>query len=203
MVPVAYAFLTDHGCRVFCHPVLFFASSALSLKTVHRTVFTFGFQRLRASSSAHSPSTPAIGTCNKLRRPCGRLFLYGAGGGGRTRTSLRTRDFESRTSANSITPAQHAHYTTSVRINQDAVWLNYTAGRADRPACILYLFFIDQEYLAHYVLRLKILIEGRLGVLEIVGLMDHLGDDPEVALGEMLVGQAPLFARPRSGIAHP
>ena len=29
----------------------------------------------------------------------------GAGGGGRTRTSLRTRDFESRASANSTTPA--------------------------------------------------------------------------------------------------
>ena len=31
--------------------------------------------------------------------------LFGAGGGGRTRTSLRTRDFESRASANSTTPA--------------------------------------------------------------------------------------------------
>ena len=30
---------------------------------------------------------------------------FGAGGGGRTRTSLRTRDFESRASANSTTPA--------------------------------------------------------------------------------------------------
>ena len=33
--------------------------------------------------------------------PC----VFGAGGGGRTRTSLRTRDFESRASANSTTPA--------------------------------------------------------------------------------------------------
>ena len=33
-------------------------------------------------------------------------FLHGAGGGGRTRTSLRTTDFESVKSANSITPAR-------------------------------------------------------------------------------------------------
>ena len=33
------------------------------------------------------------------------LYAFGAGGGGRTRTSLRTRDFESRASANSTTPA--------------------------------------------------------------------------------------------------
>ena len=33
------------------------------------------------------------------------LYWFGAGGGGRTRTSLRTRDFESRASANSTTPA--------------------------------------------------------------------------------------------------
>ena len=31
--------------------------------------------------------------------------FFGAGGGGRTRTSLRTRDFEARASANSTTPA--------------------------------------------------------------------------------------------------
>ena len=33
------------------------------------------------------------------------MLIYGAGGGGRTRTVSLPRDFESRTSANSITPA--------------------------------------------------------------------------------------------------
>ena len=33
------------------------------------------------------------------------LFSFGAGGGGRTRTMLPPRDFESRTSASSVTPA--------------------------------------------------------------------------------------------------
>ncbi len=36
---------------------------------------------------------------------CARKLFIGAGGGGRTRTSVTPTDFESVTSANSITPA--------------------------------------------------------------------------------------------------
>ena len=39
-------------------------------------------------------------------------FQYGAGGGGRTRTVLPPRDFESRTSASSITPACYSNSIT-------------------------------------------------------------------------------------------
>ena len=39
------------------------------------------------------------------------LYAFGAGGGGRTRTFLRTRDFESRASANSTTPAGNNRFS--------------------------------------------------------------------------------------------
>ena len=47
---------------------------------------------------------PPCWTMQNLAAPMA-LRDFGAGGGGRTRTSLRTRDFESRASANSTTPA--------------------------------------------------------------------------------------------------
>ena len=44
-------------------------------------------------------------TISKKKASPKRCFIYGAGGGGRTRTLLPGLDFESSTSANSITPA--------------------------------------------------------------------------------------------------
>ncbi len=55
-------------------------------------------------------------------------FLFGAGGGGRTRTSSRTRDFESRASANSTTPAEEIatnKYSEFARRSQEAQRGNY------------------------------------------------------------------------------
>ena len=42
--------------------------------------------------------------------------LYGAGGGGRTRTLLPGLDFESSTSANSITPANNIDIITNINV---------------------------------------------------------------------------------------
>ncbi len=51
------------------------------------------------------PSTPASFIIIKLRIPRWGILNFGAGGGGRTRTVSLPLDFESSTSANSITPA--------------------------------------------------------------------------------------------------
>ncbi len=45
-----------------------------------------------------------------------KSVLYGAGGGGRTRTLLPGLDFESSTSANSITPANNIDIITNIDV---------------------------------------------------------------------------------------
>lgn len=45
-----------------------------------------------------------------------KSVLYGAGGGGRTRTLLPGLDFESSTSANSITPANNIDIITNINV---------------------------------------------------------------------------------------
>ncbi len=67
-----------------------------SAKTVHRTVF------FRTSSGSPSFSTPLKENSNRAKM---LRCYFGAGGGGRTRTLSPGPDFESGTSANSITPA--------------------------------------------------------------------------------------------------
>ena len=63
------------------------------------------FVRYGYMSTAHALAIG--GKAKKKRTPFQMSFLIGAGGGGRTRTVLPPRDFESRTSASSITPAHH------------------------------------------------------------------------------------------------
>ena len=53
-----------------------------------------------------------------LERQLAPDLLYGAGGGGRTRTLLPGLDFESSTSANSITPAKHFLYYTGFAVKK-------------------------------------------------------------------------------------
>ena len=52
------------------------------------------------------------------------LAFYGAGGGGRTRTVSLPLDFESSTSANSITPALLGHYSILFSRNQGVLQKN-------------------------------------------------------------------------------
>lgn len=51
-----------------------------------------------------------------LERQLAPDLLYGAGGGGRTRTLLPGLDFESSTSANSITPANVFKFCTYISL---------------------------------------------------------------------------------------
>ncbi len=63
--------------------------------------------------------------------------IYGAGGGGRTRTSLRTTDFESVTSAYSITPAniKFSHFESVTRRSR-APGVNDSPGTVRAGACL-------------------------------------------------------------------
>ena len=79
--------------------------------------------RYRASlhdphSASSPPSTKKAGLCLFRHNPA----FFGADGGGRTRTVLLPTDFESVTSANSITSAYivfvKAHYITIITISQ-------------------------------------------------------------------------------------
>ncbi len=62
------------------------------------TMYRNGRKALFQAIFGHKKTTVIL---SKLR------WIFGAGGGGRTRTVLPPRDFESRTSANSITPASN------------------------------------------------------------------------------------------------
>ena len=67
-----------------------------------------GAGRLRLQSAPGAlPRAFGFDPCWTMQNLAAPMALrdFGAGGGGRTRTSLRTRDFESRASANSTTPA--------------------------------------------------------------------------------------------------
>ena len=82
-------------------------------------------------------------------------FLFGAGGGGRTRTSLRTRDFESRASANSTTPAYGFYHNGNIiayrmkKINIFSQKNNFFL-----PKCIVFFLIIVYNY------SVKIFYEG-------------------------------------------
>ena len=63
-----------------------------------------GRDAIRRATRADSMPSPSVLDKTKRRTEV-RLFVFGAGGGGRTRTVSLPPDFESGTSANSITPA--------------------------------------------------------------------------------------------------
>ena len=118
-----------------------------------RTSYTQRCQYIRQCQQLFHPSSMGSLRRNGPRRhrmPCPYIFavrdrrssllrnkdpaardriLCGAGGGGRTRTSVKTRDFESRASANSATPAycfiaaikSLMYYTTPRDENQDII----------------------------------------------------------------------------------
>ena len=79
---------------------------------------------------------------------CERYFLFGAGGGGRTRTLSPGLDFESSTSANSITPAFRFSTTSARRFGCGAMC-------SDRqfPACSHIAPIIPQQLLKCQVLK--------------------------------------------------
>ena len=85
------------------------------------------------------------------KRPAGILtglfILIHAGGGGRTRTVSLPTDFESVTSANSITPAQYIQYSIKLKKSQ---WHGARAGiiTVKRPVlCQTGRFFLHQDAL--------------------------------------------------------
>src|SRR5687768_792686 len=53
----------------------------------------------------------------------GSVDLIGAGGGGRTHTLLRVRDFESRASASSATPARNVNYNNFAGVTGVGFWV--------------------------------------------------------------------------------
>ncbi len=61
---------------------------------------------LRRFIRSHTGSTAGVSRVSDLSAPCASAVRRSAGGGGRTHTSRRTRDFESRASASSATPAE-------------------------------------------------------------------------------------------------
>ena len=80
-----------------------------------------GAGRLRLQSAPGAlPRAFGFDPCWTMQNLAAPMALrdFGAGGGGRTRTSLRTRDFESRASANSTTPAKLFYYNESPLQNQ-------------------------------------------------------------------------------------